>query len=450
MTVNPETVSPGVEKPRAVCEITDEKAAEARLHESLAEVRPLRDFCTVPGVITYDTTRRLDLTAPVDFEVVRVLVEPGALVHPDQPLLILSSAEVGLARDMELQSEADLRIAAREHEWADKVSHNLQALLELLRGRPPLSTVEARFREQPLGEYREKILSAYSKLLLAESALSSTTTTPDMGGLSKRVVEERRSAREIASAQFDSASETSHFASIQAAAKAQAELRRAERLLQVNRDRLQALLGPLSKQPETDPNGKLSELVIAAPWAGHIQERHVLPSERVTAGTHLLSLADIRSVWISAEIHERNWRVLEFATGSDLPVQIPALQGSVVQAKVRYVGSRLSETTHSVPLIAELSNAEGNLKPGMFVWVDVPLSQEKQVLTVPASALMTHDNQQFVFQPEGHNRFRRVPVTPGLRTRQFVEIVAGLQAGQTVIDAGAFILKSELLLEREE
>jgi cobalt-zinc-cadmium efflux system membrane fusion protein len=117
---------------------------------------------------------------------------------------------------------------------------------------------------------------------------------------------------------------------------------------------------------------------------------------------------------------------------------------------VRYVGAQVAENTRSVPLVAELANVEGHLKPGMFVWVDVPLAQPKEALVVPTGAIVWHENQPFVFVPTGDGTFRRVDVEIGIITGDRVEITSGLKAGDTIVDRGAFFLKSELLLEREE
>jgi cobalt-zinc-cadmium efflux system membrane fusion protein len=63
---------------------------------------------------------------------------------------------------------------------------------------------------------------------------------------------------------------------------------------------------------------------------------------------------------------------------------------------------------------------------------------------------MRHENQPFVFVPDGERKFRRVDVELGLETHETIEVASGLAAGDTVVDRGAFFLKSELLLEREE
>jgi cobalt-zinc-cadmium efflux system membrane fusion protein len=102
-----------------------------------------------------------------------------------------------------------------------------------------------------------------------------------------------------------------------------------------------------------------------------------------------------------------------------------------------------------VPLVAELKNTDAHYKPGMFVWVDLPQGEARDALAVPTSAIMRHERKSFVFVPEGADRFRRVGVTTGIESGDFVEVTRGLTVGQQVVSRGAFVLKSELLLEKE-
>lgn len=175
----------------------------------------------------------------------------------------------------------------------------------------------------------------------------------------------------------------------------------------------------------------------------------MVSSARVTAGASVLTLADTSRVWISAEIHERDWMALDFTTDAELTIRLPALTGKELTAKVRFVGSQLAEGSRSVPLVAEIDNAQGQLKPGMFAWVEVPLTSIRKSLAVPQGAVTTHEQHKFVFVPLGDRRYRRVDVQIGLTSGEFVEVTAGLKAGDRVVDRGVFLLKSELLLERE-
>ncbi|MBM4004558.1 MAG: efflux RND transporter periplasmic adaptor subunit [Planctomycetes bacterium] len=439
----------------AVCELTAEKLARANLHFASVDLRSLREYRTVPGKITYDSARRLDVTAPVASIVGQVLVEPGQAVEAGQPLVMLSSTAVGLARDEVLKRTAELAVARKRDELAQEIRANVQQLGKQLESRPLLAELERNLAGVRLADYREKLLGAYSRLLLAESALSGADSGGSQGLLSKRLVEERRSVREVAAAQFASACESALFESELEADQQRAQREQTERLLRVSRESLASLLGPLAAEQVGNKQaaselGTLSEITILAPMAGTIQERAVVQSARLDAGDPMFVLADTSNVWVSAEIHERDWRALDFAIQARLTITIPALGDQTAEARVRFIGARVSEETHSVPLIAELDNADGRLRPGMFVWVEVPIAEERQLLAIPTSALMRHENRSFVFVPESEERFRRVDVVTGLTARDYLEVVSGLQVGQRVVDQGAALLKSELLLEREE
>ena len=63
---------------------------------------------------------------------------------------------------------------------------------------------------------------------------------------------------------------------------------------------------------------------------------------------------------------------------------------------------------------------------------------------------MRHEGKVFVFVPDGPGRYRRMDIEAGREEGGFVEVKRGLEAGQQVVARGAFLLKSELLLEKEE
>jgi membrane fusion protein, heavy metal efflux system len=446
---SPEPKSPTAAAPTTV-ELPPEKLAAADLHLTVVQTEPLQPMRAVPGEIDYDKEKRVPITAPVAGVVLQVLVDPGQQVAKDQPLAVLSSRQVGEARDEVEKRKADLELARVEEARSSRIAANVDELLEMLSQRPDPESAESVLQQKALGDYRDKIIGAYSRLVLAERRMKDTT---DIGGatLSARIVEQRKSDREVAAAQYDTARDNSRFDATREREKAKAVREQAERLLAVAQQALANLLGPLADMRPVTDREHLSEMTLLAPIAGRIEERNTVKAALVAAGGPLFIIADTSEVWVSAEIHERDWRALDFVKqGDELKVRVFALENAMLTAKVQWVGPQLGDITRSVPLVAELSNDDGKLKPNMFVWVLVPLDKPHDGLVVPAGAIMRHENQPFVFVPDGERRFRRVDVELGLETNDRIEIVSGLKLGDTVVDRGAFYLKSELLLEREE
>ena len=160
-------------------------------------------------------------------------------------------------------------------------------------------------------------------------------------------------------------------------------------------------------------------------------------------------MADTTVLWVRAQIHERQWTAVDVSAGQSVRVVVPGADVHETTAVVNHVGATVEADSRSVALVAELTNNDAHYKPGMFVWVDLPQGDLREVLAVPTSAVMRHEGKSFVFVPDGAERFRRVGVTTGIESGDFVEVTRGLTVGQQVVSRGAFVLKSELLLEKE-
>jgi RND family efflux transporter MFP subunit len=224
---------------------------------------------------------------------------------------------------------------------------------------------------------------------------------------------------------------------------------RAERALKISAEQFAAMLGPYGTISEASASS-LNEFVVTAPFAGRIEDRHIMAASVITANSPLFTLADTDHLWVAAQIHEGNWQAASIAPGQKVRVRTPATGPHDFTATIEFVGAVVDPETRALPLVARIANTDRLLRPGMFAWVSVPVEAERDVLTVPASAVMRHEGQAFVFVADADDSFRRVDITTGLETEEWIEIRDGLIGGEMVAASGAFALKSELLLEREE
>lgn len=432
----------------AVVKLSAEKLRTAQLHVNQCQVRELRQVRTVPGKITYNEGQHLEIKSPAESVVTQVFVAPEQAVKKGDRLAVLSSPEIGMARDAVAQCKSDLVVAQREADRTEQIAANLSVLLEFLNGHPEPAEVEKRFDDKTLGAHRQEILAAYSKLYLAEAVAENTRSFAESGSISGRVIQERRSMREVAKASFTTACEVARFETSQDLEKSRAALNHAHRMLAVSRQRLESL-GGASSDVENVPRGALSELVIVAPLDGSVVERLTTPNARVAAGDSLFVVANLDTLWVSAEVHERDWSFVGDEQPHELVLHAPSLPDSETPARVKFTEGKISPENRTLSIVGELDNRKRRFRPGMFVWVSVPMGQPRRALAVPASSIVQHEQTRFVFVADGPDTFRRVDVITGLETPDWVEIKDGLKAGQDVVDAGTFALKSELLLERE-
>jgi membrane fusion protein, heavy metal efflux system len=259
---------------------------------------------------------------------------------------------------------------------------------------------------------------------------------------------ERRAERQSAEATLQAACEQSAFDTAQRLRVAEIEAGDALRRLNIAREQLTVLLGysPDTVSEEAIGGDVLSRVEIRAPFAGTIEERNFAGSERVKTSDTIFVLADTRVLWVAADVREQDWRALSLAPGQEVTVEVPALAGRKLAARVRYVGRQVAAETNSVPLVAQVSNADGLLRPGLFVRVSLPFGTPRPVLSVPADAIVSHEGAKFVFVRTGPGTFRRADVGIGLQAEALVEIVSGIEAGTPVVVHAAAHLKAELLL----
>jgi len=436
-------------------------AAAADIVLAKAAVRPLQESLTVPGRLDYDARYRLSYESPVAGIVSRVLVRVRQKVAKGEALAEVSSPEVGTARDDVRRREADRDIARKAADWAATIATNVDDLLDAVAAHPPLEDIEGKFRDRVLGDYREKILAPYSRLLFVEKVDASTKRLGDGGVLSGRIVEERTSNLEVARASFAAACEEARFGTRQDRDRARAVLEQADRLVQVSRENLRTLVGSrlesdgaavVAEDGEESPGDQagLSTLVLRTPFDGVVEEIFMSRGERVQAGDRLFVVADMATLWVRAQINERQWTQVELADGQEVRVSVPGTVEHHTTARINHVGATVEEESRSVPLVAELKNDDAHYKPGMFVWVELPEGASRDVVAVPSAAVLRHGGQAFVFVPEGADRYRRVDVQTGIESGGYVEVTGGLDAGREVVATGGFLLKSELLLEDEE
>lgn len=193
-----------------------------------------------------------------------------------------------------------------------------------------------------------------------------------------------------------------------------------------------------------DPSGETGEQIPAlSPLAGVVLERLVTPGSAVTPGTPLFVVSDLSALWALAEIDERHLGAI--SVGRAMTVQVAAYSEARFHGTVAFVGDMVDLKTRRVVVRCSVPNPAGRLKPGMFATVQLETSQPRSIVAVPATAIQDVDGRKVVFVERAPGSFVPRPVTLGREVDGWVEVVGGVSAGERVVGAGSFLLKSELL-----
>lgn len=211
-------------------------------------------------------------------------------------------------------------------------------------------------------------------------------------------------------------------------------------------NRLQ-LLGMTTEAIQT--LGKTKQLspkyTIVAPIDGQVVEREATLGELVSPEKeHLLTLADVRTVWVFADVPEA--RLAEVAVGAKAKVTVAASQGDAVEGTVSYILPQLDATTRTGRVRIEVKNEQFALRPGMFATAEITTSTSDGVVVVPDAAVQTVEGEPAVFvpHPKEANTFVKRQVGVGPAVDGMVPVFAGLKEGERYVASGSFILKAQI------
>ena len=193
-----------------------------------------------------------------------------------------------------------------------------------------------------------------------------------------------------------------------------------------------------------DPTGESGEQIpVKTPIAGVVLERLVTPGTTVVPGAPLYVVSDLSALWALVEIDES--LLSHFRAGQALQLRVAAYPAHRFDGIVSLVGDTVNPKTRRVTIRCAVANADGRLKPEMFATAVLRETEPAPAVVVPDAALQTIDGRPTVFIAEDGGRFRPRPVTTAATADGLTEIRSGLRAGERVVIAGSFVLKSELL-----
>ena len=380
-----------------------------------------------------------------------VAVTLGQQVKAGQLLATLDSPEVGTARLNVRAKLRELTIVQADARWKDTIAANVGEVVKLLRQNKEAADIERQFAGKPLGSRRAELMSTYADLEIAAHEANQKNDLRKRDLIGEHPVALAQHTYEGARARFGAMLEQVSYDAAQQKRLADEQVQLAEAAVLEANQRL-SILGIHEDPPAPDAPPVAAEDLVAcpmvAPWAGTITTRTVVAGQRVEPVDKLFTLVDLSTVRAVASLPESDYAALPDLTGASLRMTVASYPGRTFRAKVIYVAPEVDPTTRTVRLTAELANPDGNLKPGMFARVVLDSRKSEPALTVPSAAVVDVDGKPGVFVPglaTGTFTFR--PITPGREVDGRRVVAEGLKEGDRVVTAGAFELKSEMVLQ---
>ncbi len=224
-------------------------------------------------------------------------------------------------------------------------------------------------------------------------------------------------------------------------ATAQAAVRKAD----IEVDRTRDLLEDDLKVP-ADPSANRTdetedEVPILSPADGFILEKNVTPGRTVEPDSVTFVIGDLSRVWMLASVRQEDLAKLRVGQAAYVTVG----QGPRLQGKIANLGQQFDPATRVMQVRIEIGNPGSALRPEMLAAAEIPVGRSKVALMIGSDAVQQINGQDAVFVRTAPDRFAVRPVMVGETSGGKTTILQGIQAGDSIVVHGSFILKSQLL-----
>jgi Cu(I)/Ag(I) efflux system membrane fusion protein len=185
---------------------------------------------------------------------------------------------------------------------------------------------------------------------------------------------------------------------------------------------------------------KLPEVVyMVSPVDGFVLARNVSAGLKFDRGTEFYRIADLKRVWIVADVYENDAE--SFDPGTVAQVSLPG-RGKVFPAVVSDVLPQVDPATRTLKLRLEADNPEYALRPQMFVDVDLKTKMVSGI-SIPQEAVLDSGMQKIVYVQTRESVFEPRPVKIGEAYGNRVSVSSGLSEGDRIVTSGNFLVDSE-------
>jgi membrane fusion protein, heavy metal efflux system len=182
------------------------------------------------------------------------------------------------------------------------------------------------------------------------------------------------------------------------------------------------------------------ELAVRAPISGVVVQKLISPGQFIQAGmTVCFVLSDVSTVWTQGHVFDRDLASVHVGDSVD---ENNASINRRFHGVVSYISALVDPATRTTSVRIVTQNPEGLLKKDMFVEADIHTRTQKNILTVPVSAVL-HDaqNEPFVYVEVEPGKFAQRQITAGAQQNDAVEVLGGLKPGERVVSEGSVFLQ---------
>jgi cobalt-zinc-cadmium efflux system membrane fusion protein len=306
--------------------------------------------------------------------------------------------------------------------YAGRVTRLLAKPGETLKQGQPLFTIEA-----------ADTVQAQNDFIAAMTAQNKAKSAIDLADIQFRRAKDLYEGHAIPLKDFQQAEATQ--------IQAQNDMRSSATALEAARNKLR-ILGFTDEAIKTfQDKGVIDrEITIYAPIAGTVVQRKIGPGQYVNSGASdpVFVIGDLSTVWLTAFVRESDAAAV--CIGQDISVNVMALPGRPLTAKINYVAAAIDPNTRRLLVRATIDNKDGLLKPEMFANVTIYSAGDRAAPAVPKQALIYEADKVRLWVAREDKSVELREIKTGLINGNLVEVTSNLKPGEQIVTKGSLFI----------
>ena len=193
-----------------------------------------------------------------------------------------------------------------------------------------------------------------------------------------------------------------------------------------------------------EAEAQLSKKVIRAPFDGKLGLRMVDQGEYIATGTSIVEINMLNPIYADFTLSEKDLPLI--SNGYEVIATVAAIPDQTFKGRVSAINTSVNPQTRTVRVRATLDNTDELLRPGMFATINTRQPEDRQVITVPRTAISYNTYGDYVYvvteNDDGQLVVDRRTVESGDVRDGQVAVTRGLEAGEQVVSKGLLRLRA--------
>jgi Cu(I)/Ag(I) efflux system membrane fusion protein len=220
---------------------------------------------------------------------------------------------------------------------------------------------------------------------------------------------------------------------------------KSEKLLQQSKQKLFLWGFTESQMKELDKSRAVKNtFTLHSPIGGTVLKKNVQQQQYVSAGENLFDVADLSTVWMYTDVYE--YEIQGVKVGQTVEATSDAYPNKIFTGRITFISPTVDPSSRTIRIRAEMPNIDGKLKLDMFVNTTLKIKLSEAIV-VPITAVLSTGTRQVVWVQKDAGIFEPRLVKVGERSNEYVQILDGINEGETIVTSGGYLIDSESQLE---